>query len=223
MITASVQSLNIGRPKEETFAGRKIITGIGKEAVTSPLFLGRTGFNGDDVHNKKYHGGPDKAVCFYSYDHYDFWARLLGHPMPPAAFGENITVTGLSEDIVAIGDIYHLGSALVQISQPRRPCHTLAARHQRADLVKLVIKHGFSGWYGRVVEEGEVGPGSRISLFQADPHHVTIRMANTIFYHDKDNLPELEKLVALAGLSSSWRRTLLARMTALNKGRSRPT
>lgn len=217
MIPAIISSLNIGRPKSETFGHTQIRTGLCKEAVHTAIPLTAHGFAGDGVHNKKYHGGPDKAVCFYSADHYPFWEELLGRPMPAAAFGENITIAGITEQDVAIGDIFTLGTATIQISQPRQPCKTLAARYQHAELISQIIKHGFTGWYARVVGEGEVRAADAMVHQEAPPNRLTIAEANRIFHGPKKAPEALQRLLAAPGLSDSWQQSvsrLVARSAA---------
>ena len=174
MLEMVVESLNIGLPKKELFYGKEITTGICKRPVSVPLRLRKLGFDGDGVADTKNHGGPDKAVCVYSFDHYPFWEKILGIKLPAAAFGENLSVSNLKEDDVCIGDIYLLGTATVQISQPRQPCRTLAARYGRNDLVKLVVNSGYSGFYFGVMQEGVVKVGNPLILEEKDPQKISV-------------------------------------------------
>jgi MOSC domain-containing protein YiiM len=155
----AIGSLNIGLPREEIFHGRKVLTGICKSPVSGPLRLEKSGFEGDGVGDSRHHGGPDKAVCFYSMEHYPYWEKVLGIALPPAAFGENLSAYGLREEDVCIGDVFQLGTSLVQVSQPRQPCGTLAARYGRSEMVKLVVDSGRTGFYLRVLEGGGRGKG----------------------------------------------------------------
>lgn len=107
-----IESLNIGLPKKEIFYGKEIVTGICKVPVTKPLILSKLGFEGDGVGDLKHHGGTDKAVCVYSIDHYPYWEDVLVIKLPPAAFGENLSVSNLKEDDVCIRDIFQIGSVL---------------------------------------------------------------------------------------------------------------
>ena len=145
-----IETLSIGLPKKEMLNGKEVVTGICKSPVSGHLHLGKLGFDGDGVGDLWYHGGPSKAVCVYSYDHYLYWENLLGTKLPIPAFGENLTVSGLQEDDICIGDIFYVGTAVVQVSQPRQPCNTLAARHGRNDMVQLVKDSGYTGFYLRV-------------------------------------------------------------------------
>ena len=202
-----VVSLNTGLPRKETFSGKEIFTGICKQPATSPLHLGKLGFEHDGVGDLKHHGGIDKAVCVYSLDHYPFWEETLGMKLPVAAFGENLTVSDADEDDICIGDIFRLGTALVQVSQPRQPCRTLAARYGRDDLIKLVVDSGRTGFYFKVLEEGNVEKGSELILEERDTHAVTVSFANRTYHHDRKNCDAVEKVLAVPALSASWRKS----------------
>jgi MOSC domain-containing protein YiiM len=202
-----VVSLNTGLPRKESFSGKEIFTGICKQPATSPLHLGKLGFENDGVGDVKHHGGIDKAVCVYSLDHYPFWEKTLGMKLPVAAFGENLTVSDVDEDDICIGDIFRLGTALVQVSQPRQPCRTLAARYGRDDLIKLVVDSGRTGFYFRVLEEGNVEKGSVLILKERDPHAVTVSFANHTYHHDRKNCGAIEKVLAVPALSASWQKS----------------
>jgi MOSC domain-containing protein YiiM len=199
-----IQSLNIGLPAKETFFGKEATTGICKKPVRGRVHLGKTGLKGDGVGDLKHHGGPDKAVCVYSTDHYPYWAHMLGQVLPLAPFGENFSVSNFDEAAVCIGDIFLAGTAIVQISQPRQPCSTLAARFGN-DMVKLVVNSGRTGCYFRVLEEGVVEAGNILIPKQRDSHGITVFFANRIYHHDRRNREGIEKVLAVKALSDSWR------------------
>lgn len=204
-----IESLNIGLPKKEMFQGREVITGICKTPVSGPLHLTSVGFENDGVGDLKHHGGMDKAVCVYSMDHYPYWNELLGNTLPDAAFGENLTISGLNEDKIGIGDIFEAGSAMLQVSQPRQPCRTLAARYGRDDMIKLVRDSGFTGFYFRVLRAGRVKKGDHLRLIERDNHRITIAYANSIYYHRKSDCEGIERVLAVDALSASWRKSFL--------------
>jgi len=210
-----IRSLNVGRPVKETFFGKEIITGICKKPVVGPVRLGKTGFDGDGVGDLKNHGGPDKAVCAYGVGHYPYWEKVLGTALPPAAFGENLSLSDLDEAAVCIGDVFQAGTAVVQVSQPRQPCSTLAARFGRNDMVKLVVDSGRTGYYFRVLEEGAVKSGDALVLRDKDRHGVTVSFANGIYHHDRRNREGIEKVLAVEALSGSWRESFLKLREAL--------
>jgi len=202
-----VASLNIGLPRKESFFGKDILTGICKQPVTGPLHLGRLGFENDGVGDLKHHGGTDKAVCVYSLDHYPYWEDILGMKLPAAAFGENLTVSQVYEEDICIGDILQLGTALVQVSQPRQPCRTLAARYGRDDLIKLVVDSGLTGFYFRVLEEGRVEKGAELLVKERDPRAVAVSFANHTYHHDRKNCDAIEMVLAVPALSASWQKS----------------
>ncbi|MBF0343114.1 MAG: MOSC domain-containing protein [Nitrospirae bacterium] len=203
----TVVSLNIGQPKKELYYDKEITTGFGKLPVSNSIFLTMTGFESDGVADTKHHGGVDKAVCVYSLNHYEHWEKVLGIKLSPAAFGENLTVTNLTEEDVCIGDVYQLGTATVEVSQPRQPCSTLAARYGRADLVKLVVDSGYTGFYLRVLEEGFVETGISIALKERRFPEITITYANNVLHHDRKNRETIEKVLAVPALSEAWQRS----------------
>ena len=204
-----IQMLNIGLPKKELFHGKELITGMCKKPVTIPLVLTKHGFEGDGVGDLKHHGGSDKAVCVYAIDYYEYWERILNRKMPDAAFGENLSVTKMKEDEVCIGDIYRVGTTTVQVSQPRQPCSTLAARYGRENFVKLVVDSGRTGFYLRVLEGGRVKAGDEIFLVEQDPRRVSIAFANRIYHHERKNREGIEKVLAVPALSESWQKSFL--------------
>jgi MOSC domain-containing protein YiiM len=204
-----IQSLNIGLPKKELFHGKEFITGMCKKPFTIPLMLTNQGFEGDGVGDLKHHGGSDKAVCVYAVDNYEYWGKTLGRKMPDAAFGENYSVTGMKEEDICIGDIYRAGMATMQVSQPRQPCSTLAARYGREDFVKLVVDSGRTGFYFRVLEGGMVKVGDGLFLVKQDPRRVSIAFANRIFHHDRKNRKGIESVLAVPALSESWQKSFL--------------
>ena len=211
-----VVSLNIGLPMKESFSGKEIITGICKQPATGPLQLGKLGFENDGVGDLKHHGGPDKAVCVYSRDHYAYWEKLLGTEMPEAAFGENLSVSGLHEDNICIGDIYEAGSALLQVSQPRQPCRTLASRYGRDDMIKLVRDSGLTGFYFRVLKAGSVMKGDFLKLNKRNDNLVTVAFANSIYHHRKTDCEGIDRVLNVDALSTSWRTSFLELKQACN-------
>lgn len=202
-----VESFNIGLPQKEIFNGRSITTGICKKPVQGPLTLTKFGFEGDGVADLKHHGGVDKAVCAYSVDHYPYWEEVLEITLEYAAFGENLSVSNLHEDDCCIGDVFQLGAATLQISQPRQPCKTLAARYGRNDLIKLVVDSGRTGFYLKVLKEGCVKTDDRLILKEKDSHNVSVSFASHVFHHNNKNRDAIEKVLAVPALSESWKKS----------------
>jgi MOSC domain-containing protein YiiM len=202
-----VRYLNIGMPQKENFHGKEYVTGICKRPVSGPLRLTALGFEGDGVGDRKNHGGSDKAVCVYGLDHYPYWAGVLGITMPMAAFGENFSAEGLREQDVRIGDVFRIGTAVVQVSQPRQPCGTLAARYGRADFVKVVSDSGRTGFYVKVLVEGMVQAGDEMVIAEQDPHGVTVDFANRIWYQERGNREGIKRVLSVPALSVAWQKS----------------
>jgi MOSC domain-containing protein YiiM len=213
-----IVSLNVGTPNVLRHGGQAVLTGIGKSPAKRPLYLSSLNLEGDGQADLVHHGGKDKAVCVYSYDHYPHWEQVLGRKLPCASFGENLTVKGIREEHVCIGDIFQLGEAIVQISQPRQPCHKLAIKQDRKDLPLLVKETGFTGFYFRVLREGWVVPEQGLRLLQRHPLGVTVAYANRIMYMDKQDHEGIRQILAVRELSSSWRQTFLKRLNPEEKG-----
>jgi len=184
-----------------------------KDAQEGPRWLGYEGFRGDEVADTRFHGGVDKAVCVYSSEHYPFWQGVAGLAgMSPGAFGENLTTQGLLEDTVSIGDIYALGEALVQVSQPRQPCWKLARRWRVKDLALQVERNGKTGYYFRVLRHGPVQSGDVFSLVEQPFPQWTIAACNSIMHHEEGGLHAARELSECPALSGSWKDGLWARV-----------
>jgi MOSC domain-containing protein YiiM len=176
-----------------------------------PLELGVEGLAGDQQANRRVHGGPDKAVCVYSADHVAWWrAQLETDAWGPGAVGENFTVSGQTEVDVCLGDVYEVGTALVEVSQPRSPCQTLARRWARPDLPRRVVHSGRSGWYLRVRRPGVVEAGLPILLRERPHPEWTILRVNRVSYgQDADAEQAVRALAVLPALAEAWRDGLL--------------
>ncbi|MCC6391215.1 MAG: MOSC domain-containing protein [Bryobacterales bacterium] len=187
-------------------------TATAKDLVPGPIWMSREGLAGDEHADLQHHGGPDKAVLVYSADHYPLWRdEIFPHPLPPGAFGENFTVSGLAEPDVCIGDIYSLGAAVVQVSQPRRPCWKQARRWRIPDLVVRMIRSCRPGWYLRVLEEGDVQPGRLLELRERPHPAWPVSRAHHVMHFEKTNPAAAAELADCAALSGSWKSELLKR------------
>ncbi len=187
-------------------------TGFFKKPVSGQVWLGRTNLDGDGQADLKHHGGPDKAVNAYPFEHYAYWRKQLGiDELPHGGFGENFTVEGLLEAEVCIGDRFEIGDAVVQVSQPRQPCWKLARRWRVKDLAVQVQDNGRTGWYFRVLREGRVGAGDQLSLAEKGDVAWSVARANDVMHRDKNDRQAARELAACSGLSISWRETLQRR------------
>lgn len=180
-----------------------------KRPVLGPVRLERHNLWGDGQADLIHHGGLDKAVCVYPSEHWFHWHGILPpQQLTGGEFGENFTLEGLTEREVCIGDIFSVGSAVVQISQPRQPCWKLARRWQIKDLAVQVERTGFTGWYFRVLQEGLVESNVALRLMDRPFPEWTVATANHIMHHERGNPKAAEQLHRCPLLSSSWQQTL---------------
>ena len=206
-----VVSIQVGTPRMIS-SERPWASGFIKESIAEPVCLGATNLTGDGQADLKHHGGPDKAVCVYPEIHYRHWRSRLALPtLKWGAFGENFTVSELTEDDVCIGDVWSVGEALVQVSQPRQPCWKLARRWDIEDLAWQVQQTGFTGWYFRVLKEGLVQREAVLRLVSRSHGQWTIAAANHLMHHDKRDRTGASRLAAIPELSRSWHNTLMKR------------
>ena len=210
-------SINTGVAETCRYKDREARSGIFKRPVGAPVRLGPTGLAGDEQADTVNHGGPDKAVCVYSFRHYPHWERALGRPLAFGAFGENFTVDEWDEADVCIGDVFAAGTARVQVSQPRVPCWKLAMKWGLDELPALVTESGATGFYFRVLEPGEVTTGA-LALLERHPEGLTVQEANRIMHKDKRDAAGIRRLLGVDALAASWRETLERRLAKLEQG-----
>src|SRR5437868_4153833 len=168
-------SVNTGLPRNVTWHGRNVTTGIFKQPVQGRVALRKLNLNGDGQADLSVHGGEHKAVYCYPIVHYAYWkAELPGRELPMGMFGENFTTDGLLEDTVHLGDRFSVGSAEVVVTQPRMPCYKLGVRFQSDDMVRRFLASGRTGFYVAVMREGEVGAGDEIKVISRDSEAVPV-------------------------------------------------
>jgi MOSC domain-containing protein YiiM len=187
---------------------RNVPSGIDKAPVIGRVFVGREGLTDDAQGDRKHHGGPEKALHHYAYEHYAHWRDTIGLRdvlRKPGAFGENLTTTGLTEHDVAVGDTFRVGKALIQVSQGRQPCWKLNIRFDVADMALQVQRSGLTGWYYRVIEEGLIERGDELQIVDRPAPDWTVRRLWRALYVDTLNLEELSRLCELAYLPERWR------------------
>jgi MOSC domain-containing protein YiiM len=207
-----IVSINVAQPETRVYFGKEVQTSGHKQAV-SEARLHLTNFEGDRQSDLKNHGGPDKAVCVYSFDHYPHWEHVFGAKLPFGAFSENLTIAGLQESEVSLGDVLRIGAeARVQISQPRQPCSKLAGKHNRKDLPDLIHANGWSGFYFRVIQEGVVKAGDPVEVIERHPLGLTVEFANQVMYRQRPDRASLERVLAVEALSDAWRKSLSKRL-----------
>jgi MOSC domain-containing protein YiiM len=205
-------SVQVGKADSFQHQGKTLSTAINKQPVRLPVYLGPQQLTGDEQADLIHHGGVDKAVCVYSFEHYSHFEQLLEISLSFGAFGENLTMLGMLEQDVCIGNIYRIGETLVQVSQPRQPCYKLGHRFNRMDLPLHVQQTGFTGFYCRVLQEGSIGIDPPILLEKEDPLKVSISFANQIMFNAKQDVAGIREILAVQALSYSWRETLGKRL-----------
>ena len=189
-------SLNKSSPK-------KFLSGIFKKPVSKPVFLDYIGFEGDGVGDRRIHGGTDKAVCVYSVDHFQYWGEKLKREILPGAFGENLSLEGMLETQVNIGDIFEVGKAQVEVTQPRQPCHKLNKVFEDQSMACNVQTTGFSGFYLRVLKPGLVEPGAILNRIHEG--HFSIEKANALLRRGGKNIQHMRELINIKALSEEWK------------------
>lgn len=189
-----VISTNLGKPRTILRNGKEEQTGIYKYPTNDTLFLGKTDVEKDTVIDRKHHAGVDKACYLFSADHYPYWKKRYPQlEWKWGMFGENLTIEGLNEADLRIGDIYKIGTASVQVSQPREPCYKLGVRFGSQEIIRQFIDHGFPGTYVRILEEGKVALNDELILVQRSGNPLTVKQFYELLFSKKKDL-EIVKL-----------------------------
>ena len=205
-------SCNVGKPVLVPSNRGDVLTAIFKAPVDGPVKVRRLNLDGDRQADLTVHGGFHKAVYAYPSEHYPYWREELPDiGMPWGMFGENLTTEGLFEKDVHIGDRFRIGSALLEVTQPRMPCYKLALKFQRADMIKRFWKSGRSGFYFSVAEEGELQAGDSIELNRPGDPVVSITELLTLYRNPAPEREDLERALATP-LTSEWKEELRERL-----------
>ena len=207
-------SLNIALPEKVDLngGGKKLLTGIFKKPVEGKIFLDELGFRGDGVGDSRIHGGKDLAVCSYFVDHFPYWQTKLEREIKPGAFGENLSLSEINETQINIGDIFRLGEAEIEVSQPRQPCHKLNKVFDLQAMACKVQTTGYTGCYFRVKKTGWVKPDSKVEKIQEGLGKISIEMVNVLMFKEKKNKDLLKNVVSLQALSVEWREKFQKRL-----------
>lgn len=216
-------SVNVGRPRVVSRDGEFVITAIFKEPVDGRMMLSRLNLEGDGQADLRNHGGADKAVYAYPFEHYAHWQQELGRDdFIHGQFGENFTVAGLLETEVNIGDVFGIGSARLQVTQPRIPCFKLNLRMGMEDFDKKFLSSNRIGFYLRVLEAGEVGAGDAIERLERDAGGLTVAEVCRLAYVDTDDLDGARRALAVEALSAEFRLKLERRLAREEKAVDAP-
>jgi ferredoxin-NADP reductase/MOSC domain-containing protein YiiM len=219
---ATLVSVNVGMPREVAWQGPTVFTGIWKDAVQGPRQVRRLNIEGDGQGDRAGHGGEQRAVYVYQLDSYGFWRdQLQRDDFVFGQFGENFTVDGLRDDEVCIGDQYRIGSALLEVTQPRVTCYRVGIRMNEPRMAALLTGHGRPGFYFRVREEGVVRPGDDVVKVTTGVGRMTVAAINALLYVDRRPDPELlQRALEIPALSPGWQASLLALLEQQRSGAS---
>jgi MOSC domain-containing protein YiiM len=209
-----VVSLNVALPQVQRYGREEVRTGGAKEPVPNAL-LRFEGFDGDGQADKVNHGGVDKAVCVYPFDHYAHWERVFGRTLEPGAFSENLTVSGAVETGVCIGDVFRAGEAILQVSQPRMPCSKLAGKNGQRLLPKWVGQTGYTGFYMRVLSEGLVSEDDAFEIVEEHPDRISVSDVNDVIFERSADAGMIERLANLPEFGGDGRAHFAERLDLL--------
>jgi ferredoxin-NADP reductase/MOSC domain-containing protein YiiM/ferredoxin len=206
---AKLVSVNVGLPKDVEWNGRTVYTGSWKAPVAGPRMVRRLNIDGDGQGDLGGHGGENRAVLVYQLASYDHWATELGRDdLTPGAFGENLTVDGLPDDEVCIGDRYQIGDVVLEVTQPRVTCYRVGMRIGEPRMAALLVSHHRPGFYCRVLTEGEVTAGQDVVKIADGPQRVTVAEIDALLYLPGHPRDALQRALDVPALSQGWKTSL---------------
>ncbi len=204
-------SVNVGTPKDVSWRGKTVFTGVFKDAVTGPRRVRRLNVDGDGQGDRAGHGGEQRAVFVYQIDSYRYWERELERrDFVHGQFGENFTVEGLGDDEVCIGDRYRIGSAVFEVTQPRVTCYRVGIRMNDPRIPALLVSRRRPGFYFRVLEEGEVQAGDEIVKLAVGPEQMTVAEVDALLYLPGHSREQLLRALRIPALSAGWQASFRA-------------
>lgn len=215
----SVVSVNLGMPAQLPYRDGFVLSGITKSSVDSPAMLRAGGFDGDGQADRTVHGGEYKAAYIYSADDYEWWKGELGRDLAPGTFGENLTVTGLTDHDVRVGDILQIGAATVAVASPREPCFKLGIHMGDPLFVMRFRDAGRMGFYVRVVNEGVVIVGDPVQQLEMATGSITVAEFHSTYIRGRSDVAALGQLLAVPGLEPSWVQWCQRRISELSSSR----
>jgi ferredoxin-NADP reductase/MOSC domain-containing protein YiiM len=221
---ASVVSVNVALPETVTFGDKTVRTAIRKKPVEGRVMVRTLNIDGDDQADKAGHGGPNRAVMVYQTESYRYWEAFLGRPsMSPGQFGENLTIEGLPDVQVCIGDRYRIGRALFEVTQPRVTCFRLGLQMNHPQMPALLVAHHRPGFYMRVLEEGDIGAGDRIEKVADGPERYSVADIDALLYLPGHAAGDLARALRIPSLSPGWQDSFRAMLDAVRTPKpSRP-
>ena len=199
-------SVNVGLPRDIEWKGRTVHTAVWKDSVPGRRKVRRLNIDGDGQGDLAGHGGEQRAVFVYQIESYSYWQKLLKRSdFVYGQFGENFTIEGLPDDAVCIGDRYQIGSAVLEVTQPRVTCYRIGIRMDDPRMPALLTSSGRPGFYFRVLEEGEVGAGDEIEKVGEADERMTVAQINALLYLPDHARDQLERALRIQALSPGWR------------------
>jgi ferredoxin-NADP reductase/MOSC domain-containing protein YiiM/ferredoxin len=211
--------VNVGLPRDVEWQGKVVHTAIWKRPVAGRVMARRLNLDGDGQGDLAGHGGEHRAVMVYQLDSYRYWQTYLQRDdFEHGQFGENLTVDGLSDDEVCIGDRYRIGGALFEVTQPRVTCYRVGLRMNNPQMPTLLVSHKRPGFYLRVIEEGEIGAGDEIVKVNDGPEHVSVAEIDALLYLPGHPRDQLERALRIPSLSAGWKGSLEALLEADKQG-----
>jgi ferredoxin-NADP reductase/MOSC domain-containing protein YiiM/ferredoxin len=212
-------SVNVGLPRDITWQGRTVFTGVFKDPVEGPRRVNRLNIEGDGQGDTAGHGGEQRAVFVYQLDSYRHWERELSRDdFTPGQFGENFTVEGLADDEVYIGDRYAIGNAIFEVTQPRVTCYRVGIRMNDPRIPALLVSHHRPGFYFRVVQEGDVEAGDAIHKLASGPERMTVAEVDALLYLPGHPRAQLQRALRIPALSPGWRESFSSLLNAPSQG-----
>lgn len=208
---ARLLSVNIGLPKDIAWRRKTVHTGIWKEPVQGRRSVRRLNIDGDGQGDLAGHGGEQRAVMAYQIDSYRYWERYFGRTFPTyGQFGENLTVDGLPDSEVCIGDRYQIGGALLEVTQPRVTCYRVGLRMDEPLMASLLVAHHRPGFYLRVLQEGDIGAGDEIVKVSTGPEQMTVAEIDALLYLPGHSLEQLQRALKIPALPTGWQASFRA-------------
>jgi len=203
----------VGMKEAKNPMEREWTSAIFKEPVQGPVWMGKTGLAGDGQWDTEHHGGAEKAVFAYAIENYTYWQKELGiSEITAGGMGENLVMEQLTEEMISIGDTFQIGDAVVQVSQPRQPCWKPARRFKVKTLALLLQNTGRTGWYFRVLKEGNIEKGQTLTLLERPFPQWTIQKCNQVIHAKQQNFDEIRELSQCELLAPGMRETLAKRV-----------
>ena len=201
-----ILSVNVALPREVTWQGKLVTTGIFKEPIEKSVMLRTLNLEGDGQPDLTVHGGVSKAVYAYPSEHYDYWRiELPGVDLPWGMFGENFTTEGLLEETVYIGDRFRIGDAKVFVTEPRMPCYKLGIKFGRADIIKRFLASRRTGFYFAVTREGTLSAGDAVEFIGRDQQEISVADITRLYAFEKNDVKGLRRAIGVEALPENWK------------------